>query len=444
MKYHVATIRQLNQFKEGTVQTKKLNNGIVIAMGKFDDSDALTLNEYRFPANSFSLEDAKKFLASGSIKYQQLKEVNIKEDGEQEMKINVKTLIESVNYTGRVDRENNTINGVLLVGIGESVNKIQESQSKRKFAYTYPESTLMEAAPKYEGVPVYIDHLQEGKTRRNLGSKFGKVVNARFKEGKGVLGDIRFNPKHVLAEQILWAAENMPDELGCSHTANGNIGRNSSGLFVESIISVASVDLVAESATTTTLFEGVIADTIKAEDENNKLFRVVNTAVELMYKELYSDNDEAARVDTIMTLAKDLVKEANKYAKKFRESKEMEFKDIQIDDLKKERPDLVEAIAAGDKTELEELRAKVALADREKLVESKLTEAELPGKAVTDTFRKSLIEARDEEHITRLIEDRKELVKLNDSPESKDGESFEEGKKKTKVEDGSFKRAILG
>ncbi len=147
--------------------------------------------------------------------------------------------------TLRVDREKGIIPGVKLLGNVSRKGRV------------YPKEVIGKALPLYEGMRVNVDHVEPGQ-RRSLRDRIGLVKNVTLKED-GLYGDFHFNPKHALAEQITWDAENAPQNLGFSHDTRGN-SRNVNGrVVVESIDQVLSVDLVANPATTTGLFES--ADT---------------------------------------------------------------------------------------------------------------------------------------------------------------------------------------
>ena len=141
----------------------------------------------------------------------------------------------------RVDRAVGIIPGVKLLG------------TVSKKGREYPRAVMAKALPLYEGMRVNVDHVDPGQ-RRSLRDRIGLIKNVTLKED-GLYGDFHFNPKHALAEQIAWDAENAPQNLGFSHDTRGG-SRNVGGkVVVESIDKVLSVDLVANPATTTGLFE---------------------------------------------------------------------------------------------------------------------------------------------------------------------------------------------
>jgi len=77
----------------------------------------------------------------------------------------------------------------------------------------------------------------------------------RLDEAGGLFGDLFYNPKHPLAEQLLWDAEHAPHNVGLSHNVLARTTRRGKTVAVTEIVSVLSVDLVADPATTRGLFE---------------------------------------------------------------------------------------------------------------------------------------------------------------------------------------------
>jgi len=128
-----------------------------------------------------------------------------------------------------------------------------ESKNRR----VYPPEVLRSAVNLYEGANVNIDHPdRNGMGDRRVGDRIGKIHNARFVEGKGIYGDFHYNPHHQMADQVAWDAEHSPASIGFSHNVSVRVGRVKDGKeIIESILSVRSMDLVADPATTSSLFE---------------------------------------------------------------------------------------------------------------------------------------------------------------------------------------------
>jgi len=157
------------------------------------------------------------------------------------------TITEGLTSDAKVDRTAGVIRGVKLIGF--------ESKNGR----IYPAHVLKSAVPLYEGSKVNIDHPQgnDPTQPRKYNERFGVIRNARFMEGKGTYGDFHFNPHHPSAAQVMWDAENNPEALGFSHNALLKLGQSSASgkQVIEQIVSIRSMDLVADPATTTSLFE---------------------------------------------------------------------------------------------------------------------------------------------------------------------------------------------
>jgi len=266
-----------------------------------------------------------------------------------------------------VEREAGVIRGVKLLGPSSSNGR------------DYPKETMARAVGLYEGAKVNVDHPEgSAATPRRYGDRLGALKNVRVGRGSdGLFGDLHFNPKHALAEQLIWDAEHAPENVGLSHNIKGKTTRGRNGrVVVEEIQRVNSVDLVADPATTRGLFED------------------------------HGDQESQEEKD------------------------QMEFQKITVEQLRAERPDLLESIAADAvKTHLgsEEAKAKDAkltalieevdrykgkeeLAAKQEAVDKLITEAKLPKELASDVLRESLL-ATDDEGRKRLIEERQAIAK---------------------------------
>ena len=148
----------------------------------------------------------------------------------------------------RIDREAGVIFGVKIIGC--------DSRNGRH----YPNDTLRQAIPLYENSKVNLDHTDgDPRKSRSYHARFGMIRNIQLRENDGLYADFWFNPRHTIAEQLLWDAEHAPDNVGFSHNVEAVVRRQSSDggttAIVERIVAVRSVDLVADPATTQGLFE---------------------------------------------------------------------------------------------------------------------------------------------------------------------------------------------
>jgi len=146
----------------------------------------------------------------------------------------------------RIDRDAGVIFGVKIIGC--------DSRNGRH----YPNDTLRTAIPLYENSKVNLDH-PDGDPRkgRSYHDRFGMLRNVQLRENEGLYADFWFNPRHTIAEQLLWDAEHAPDNVGFSHNVEAVVRRQSTPAIVERIVAVRSVDLVADPATTQGLFESI-------------------------------------------------------------------------------------------------------------------------------------------------------------------------------------------
>lgn len=141
----------------------------------------------------------------------------------------------------RVDREHGVIEGVKVLGL--------QSRNGREYARPAVEKAL----GLYEGKVVNLDHIRPGQ-ERSYRDRIGRLVKPQLRED-GLFADLLINPKHSIAEQLLWDAENAPENVGMSHDAEGTTVRRGDTDLVEEITRVTSVDLVSDPASTRGLFE---------------------------------------------------------------------------------------------------------------------------------------------------------------------------------------------
>lgn len=156
-----------------------------------------------------------------------------------------KKLLEYVHSAGvNIDASPGLLRGVKILGLRSNNGNRYTSQA------------LQTAQPLYEGIKVNVNHPPHGqeKSPRDYRDRLGKVVNVRVTE-TGLYGDFQYNPKHPLAEQLAWDAQHAPENVGFSHNAEGRGQKVGEEFLVEEIVSVRSVDLVADPASTRGLFE---------------------------------------------------------------------------------------------------------------------------------------------------------------------------------------------
>ena len=115
---------------------------------------------------------------------------------------------------------------------------------------------LAQAAPLYEDAKVNVNHPKGNPGGpRDYQDRIGTIRDVARAAGEGLFADFHFNPKHALAEQLMWDAEHAPENVGFSHNVEARTARRGERVVVEAITRVQSVDLVADPATTRGLFE---------------------------------------------------------------------------------------------------------------------------------------------------------------------------------------------
>lgn len=214
----------------------------------------------------------------------------------------------------KIDREKGVIPNVKILG------PKSPTHNRR-----YTEEAIQGAVSLYESARVFINHPPKdqrgfGPINRNIGERWGFIESPRVlkKEGKiGLFGNLRFNPDHAATNQILWHVENEPQNMGLSHVADGESVIEGAERVITKISEVYSVDLVDRAATNAGLFESI------------------------------DDPSEGGNMG-------------------------IELKDLTIEQLKKDRPDLFESIG---KTAYDEYAAK--LAKRTELMEAAADESKL-------------------------------------------------------------------
>ena len=146
--------------------------------------------------------------------------------------------------TGRVDVQRGILYGVRILG--------QDSKNRRQ----YTADAMQEAAPKYSGTAVYLDHpeMKNLTKPRSYRDRVGTLENCRYEQGS-IRGDLRLCMGHICAKQLLDDAQHNPTACGLSHSVDAKTRREGKLLIIEKITRVLSVDIVVNPATTKGLFE---------------------------------------------------------------------------------------------------------------------------------------------------------------------------------------------
>lgn len=335
----------------------------------------------------------------------------------------------------RVDHERGLIRDVKVLGL-KSLNGRE-----------YTPQALREAVELYEGAKVNLDHPERGRPdqARSFRDRFGKLVRARYVEGKGIYADLRYLKKDPLAAKFAEAAEEMPDIFGLSHNADGTERFRAGKPIVEQILKVRHVDVVSDPATVRSLYESVepqgrrrrmagkrrkrtiiemddplspgmgLGDTNEGEGDEGGGDLEENAAdlIEALLLQFRGGEFDSS------ALRKKVLKVLGVFEDDEGDSDNAGGSDDEpmkegIDDDLDEAPDDVrrhpfvrKLVERLDTIEARErIRAKQSRA--RKLIEA----AGLPEEAVSEVFMESLLEARDDKAMKKLIEDRARHVRV--------------------------------
>lgn len=158
------------------------------------------------------------------------------------------------------------------------IRNVKVIGNKSRNGRSYPQKTLQEAIPIYEGSRIYLDHvLTDGKAKpvsvRSIKDKWGVLKNLREAPEGGLRADIHYLKSHSHTPALIEAAQRFPETFGLSHDAAGDEVNAGGMREVTKIYKVNSVDVVNDPATNTGLFEGyVMKKTIKEIAANKAKF----------------------------------------------------------------------------------------------------------------------------------------------------------------------------
>ena len=302
----------------------------------------------------------------------------------------------------KLDKESRTIKGVAILRPTSSNKIFRESKGRR-----YSRAALEECVSFVNGSKAYMNHaskkqMEDSGGVRKVEDLIGYYDGGRLDESEVVRGDLHYLPAR--AEVVESLVEHMADKIGNSVHAFGDVGFDKSTQYeiVEHLDRLASVDLVTEPGSTVNLFE-----TAQGEGEED---------VEVDFSKITLEELNEQRGDIVQSIKDQVMSEVD-------DTKAMETLKEANAKLTKDVKDL--------KVKVDDYEVKEAAANRETEIQKFVKEAKLDDKHVTDTFRQSLREAKDDAAVKALIEDRKKLVT---SAGSKDGVQGMGDEKKTDEE----------
>jgi hypothetical protein len=337
--------------------------------------------------------------------------VNVTEEAEAITDTSKVSVVEAAR-TNKMKVDGNTLRNVHLVGFS---TKNYVKPSKQPYAYT--QEALSNAVALYENADIYVGHTKTPTVGlRDPSEKIGFATGIKYDAKEGLFGDITLNEKHPAYESFIWWAQHKPEKLMMSHEAQCTYNPKLNAMT--EIHKVDCVAFVSEGSTTKGLFkEGVIADKIADEKMLNIVMDTFWSITHEIQYPLGKTLTMTERAVQLVPVVKDLLEElsklvpstkdaseANTEAVKVTPTKEstMEFKDITLDELSKQRKDLVDAIAT---------KAVEAHIHTEEAVTEALSE--IPVEHQSDLFKTQVREAvvaGNDKLVAQIVADRKVLV----------------------------------
>lgn len=322
-----------------------------------------------------------------------------------------------------VDGDTTTLKNVLLVG-----------KTSRNRA-DYSDAALQAGVRLYEEAEVFVGHSKDGSNPsfdRSMG-----VIRNPVLAADGIRGDHTFPSKHRLAEDLVWRAHHAPRNIGYSHDADCTYTVNGRGRRqVNAIEKVYSVDLVTRPATTGGLAEEEETVPEEQRDFAEHVFSFTSDVRSLVLNQSATLADKRARLAEAMRALREELnapEAAADGATLKEETQSMEWKDITLETLTANCPDLVAKLKGTDDMsrlteEVKTLKASEAAKDAELAAlkakdAARLKEDEILGElkaagVATDSklpyfarFMEDLRGAADKTARAPLIADWKELTK---------------------------------
>jgi len=313
---------------------------------------------------------------------------------------------------GKFDKENRIISNVILLNSTSSNRYFSGSKGTQ-----FSESFLKGIADNIDGKKVYMNHVSMEEMDKHHGVRDVKDIIGFYENGHMENGVPRADIKYLThqAPIVESLVGEMADKIGLSIVANGTMSYDKeTGIGIaESLKTLHSADLVTEPGSTNNMFES----------EN----KIIESEADFMdYKEL--------SIQTILENRPDLVEGLKKGIMDKMSTKE------EVDGFKKQIKDLEEANkkqALG----LDEYKVKEAAVKRAEKIDELLEESKIDAKLITTVFRETLLDAKDDEAVKKLIEDRKLLAPVKGvKGMGKDKDLDESGEHK--LSDEEFEKAV--
>ncbi len=284
-----------------------------------------------------------------------------------------------------VDLSEATIDEDLLVQNAVILGS-ESTNANGKVYRRYTEKCMAAAIPIFEGAPAFTDHPAKNKERdhRSVRDMYGTYRHVRIEEGK-LRGDLQIFD-HTLGQHVAAIIRKNPAAVGNSIRTAGRVRMESGVQIVEEIFPrdkwgiKASVDLVNDPATTSSLFESQQFSKESDMDLKDVTLTELREACPSLVTRLIAEG-KSTQDDELKALKE------------------------QVETLTKEKTSLTEEV-----TTLKQAEAVHAIGIT---VSKALSESKLPEAKVTDVFRNSLLaltEQKDGDKVVTVADQVKALI----------------------------------
>jgi hypothetical protein len=280
-----------------------------------------------------------------------------------------------------IDKENRLIPGVVLLRETSSNRYYPGSKGTR-----FSESFRRAVASSIDGLKFYNNHVSDDELKRNRGVRSTNDILGYYENGRIEAGvpkaDIRYLTHQA---EFVESLMEISDKIGLSIVANGEMSYDKETGIAEAfkLKKLFSAELVTEPGSTTNMFE---SDNNNIEEEEGDF---------MDYKDLSIQNILENRPDLVEGLEKGIMDKMS--------TKE------EVDGFKKQITDLTESNKTL-KLKVDEFEVKDKAAARAVKIDELIKESKIDAKLITPIFKETLSEAKDDEAVKKLIEDRKLLA----------------------------------
>lgn len=312
-----------------------------------------------------------------------------------------------------LDKESRLIPGVVLLRETSS-NLYYPGSKETRFSEAFRSSV----AQNITGSKFYINHASQAEMDKNHGVRSAHDLAGFYENGRMEAGipkaDIRYLEHQApFIESIM----EMADKVGLSIVANGEMSYDKETGIAEaySLKKLHSADLVTEPGSTINMFE---SDNNNIEEEEGDF---------MDYKDL--------SIQTILENRPDLVEGFEKGIMDKMSTKE------EVDGFK----DQIKTLTESNKTlkqKVDEFDVKEKAAARAVEIDELIKESKIDAKLITPIFKETLSEAKDNEAVKKLIEDRKLLSPVKKGVKGM-GDHTDIDESKEKLSDEDFDKKMI-